>query len=96
MIQFINRSIELMIVGCICASPLGKKVPPILIPIAVDDGKPRLLKDEEALRLNSVFSYAVFNNLNCEIQAKLSVEGSGGIYGINFSDPQISHCVMNL
>jgi hypothetical protein len=43
-----------------------------------------------------MFNYAVFNNLNHEIQAKLSVEGSGGIFGIYLSDPQISHCVMNL
>jgi hypothetical protein len=68
-----------MIVGCICASPLGQKVPSFLIPIAVDDGKPRLLKDEEALRLNCLFNYSVFNNLNCEIQANLSVGGGGGI-----------------
>jgi len=61
----------------------------------LDDGKPRLLKDE-AFILNLVFNYAVFNNINGEIEAKLSVDGSGGICGINFSDPQISHCVMNL
>jgi hypothetical protein len=47
----------------------GWKVPSFLILIALDDGKPRLLKDEEAFRLNSVFNYAVFNNLNGEIQA---------------------------
>ena len=57
---------------------------------------PRLLKDEEAFRLNSMFNYAVFNNLNGEIQAKLSVDGRGGMYGINFSDPQNFHCVINL
>jgi hypothetical protein len=57
---------------------------------------PRLLKDEEAFRLNSMFNYAMFNNINGEIQAKLSVDGSGGIYGINFFDLQISHCVINL
>jgi hypothetical protein len=70
MIEFINQSIELIIVGCICASTLGEKVPSILIRIALDDGKPRLLKDEEAFRLNCMFNYAVFNNLNGEIQAK--------------------------
>jgi hypothetical protein len=43
-----------------------------------------------------MFNYAVFNNLNSEIQSKLSVDGSGGIYGIKFSDLQISHCVINL
>jgi hypothetical protein len=58
--------------------------------------KPWLLKDEEAFRLHFMFNYAVFNNLNLENQAKLSVEGSGGIFGINVSDPQISHCVINL
>jgi uncharacterized protein YbaR (Trm112 family) len=96
MTDFINQSVELIIVGCNCAFPLGEEVPSILIPIALDDGKPRLLKDEEAFRLNCVFNYTVFNNLNGEIQSKLSVDGSGGIYDINFSDPQISHCVMNL
>jgi len=79
MIEFINQSIELIIVGCICASPLGEEVPSILIPMALGDVKPRLLKDEEAFRLNSVF-----NNLSGEIEAKLSVDGNGGIYSINF------------
>jgi hypothetical protein len=68
MIEFINQSVELIIVGCNCASPLGEEVPSILIPIALDDGKPGLLKDEEAFRLNYVFNYAVFNNFNGEVQ----------------------------
>jgi hypothetical protein len=96
MIEVINQSVELIIVDCICASPLGEKVLSVLTPIALDDGKPRLLKDEEAFRLNYVFNYAVFNNVNGEIQAKLSLDGSGGIYDINFSDPRISHCMLNL
>ena len=93
-IKFTSQSIGLTPVGFICASPADKKGASVLIPVVLDNGKLRLLTNDEAYDLNFAFNNAVLNNVKGIIQVKLSVDGSSGVYGIDFSNPHISHCVI--
>lgn len=85
---------KVMIDGFILAPPLGRKDASVLVPIILDDKGARLLTHEEALKLNYTFNNVVLGDLNSKTQAKLSVNGSSEVYGIDFSNPYISHCVI--
>ncbi|GFR11935.1 uncharacterized protein TNCT_218311 [Trichonephila clavata] len=93
-IEFIDQSIGLTVAGFIRNFPLNEKTAKILIPVVLDNGEPRILASEEAFELNYAFNYAVFNDLYGRTQGELSVNGSSEIYGIDFSNPEISHCVI--
>ncbi|MDR0773612.1 MAG: hypothetical protein LBE46_04865 [Wolbachia pipientis] len=93
-IEFINQSIELTVAGFMCAPPLNGKGASILIPVILDSKGFRALTNKEALSINSTFDGAVFVDIDGKTQAELPVNGSSGIYGINFYDLQISHCVI--
>ncbi|WP_341820823.1 hypothetical protein [Wolbachia endosymbiont (group A) of Myopa testacea] len=93
-IEFIDQSTGLIVAGFIRNFPLNEKTAKILIPVVLDNGEPRVLTSEEALKLNYAFNYAVFNNLYSKVQAELPINGSSGIYGIDFSNKEISHCVI--
>ncbi|WP_265017758.1 hypothetical protein [Wolbachia endosymbiont (group A) of Andrena dorsata] len=85
---------KVMIDGFILAPPLGRKDASVLVPVILDDKGARLLTHEEALKLNYTFNNVVLGDLNSKTQAKLSVNGSSEVYGIDFSNPYISHCVI--
>lgn len=93
-IEFIDQSIGLTVAGFIRNFPLDKEKAKILIPVVLDNGEPRVLASEEALKLNYAFNYAVFNDLYGRTQGELSVNGSNVVYGIDFSNKEISHCVI--
>uniref|UniRef100_A0A1A9VJW7 Uncharacterized protein n=1 Tax=Glossina austeni TaxID=7395 RepID=A0A1A9VJW7_GLOAU len=93
-IEFINQSTGLTVVGFIRNFPLNEKTAKILVPVVLDNGEPRVLASEEALKLSYTFDYAVFNNLYSKVQAELPINGGSGIYGIDFSNKEISHCVI--
>ncbi|MDR2046047.1 MAG: hypothetical protein LBP77_03700 [Rickettsiales bacterium] len=92
-VESIGQSTGVTIYGFVCASPLDRKEASILIPL-VDSRRKRILTNEEALELNYAFNYAVFNDLYGRTQGELSLNGSNGIYSIDFSNKEISHCVI--
>ncbi|WP_353285651.1 hypothetical protein [Wolbachia endosymbiont (group A) of Gastracanthus pulcherrimus] len=93
-IESISQSTGVTIYGFVCASPLDRKEASVLVPVILDDKGARLLTHEEALKLNYAFNNVVLGDLNSKTQAKLSVNGSNVVYGIDFSNPEISHCVI--
>lgn len=93
-IEFINQSTGLTVAGFVRDVPSDKEKAKILIPVVLDNGEARVLTREEALKLNYAFNDAVFNNLYSKVQTELPINGDSGIYGIGFSNPQISHCVI--
>lgn len=93
-VESIGQSTGVTIYGFVCASPLDRKEASILIPLVLDSGRKRVLTNEEALELNYAFNYAVFNDLYGRTQGELSLNGSNGIYSIDFSNKEISHCVI--
>ncbi|WP_353277547.1 hypothetical protein [Wolbachia endosymbiont (group A) of Agelastica alni] len=93
-INSVYQSTKIIVVGFICASPLNREEASILIPLVLGGGGKRILTSEEALKLNYAFDGAVFYNLYDRTQGELSTNGSSGIYGIDFSNKEISHCVI--
>ncbi|WP_264338110.1 hypothetical protein [Wolbachia endosymbiont (group A) of Cheilosia soror] len=93
-IESIGQSTRVTVAGFIRNFPLNEKTAKILIPVVLDNGEPRILASEEALKLSYAFNYAVFNNLYSKVQAELPICGDSGIYGIDFSNKEISHCVI--
>ncbi|WCR58532.1 hypothetical protein [Wolbachia endosymbiont of Ctenocephalides felis wCfeJ] len=92
-IRSIYQSTGVEIEHFMCASPLGRKDASVLIPIVLDSGKPKLLTNEEAFKINYAFDGAVLNDLYNSTQAELLL-GAEGVYAINFSNSHISQCVM--
>jgi hypothetical protein len=92
--EFINQPEGLIANGFVCAPPLNGKGASILIPVILDSKGFRALTNKEALSINSTFDGAVFVDIKGKTQAELSVNGSSGIYGMNFYDLQVSHCVI--
>lgn len=92
--RFIDQSTEIMLTGFMCASPLDREEASVLMPIILEDKEARLLIKKEADKLNQAFDDVVFRDVNGRTQAKLSVNGSSEVYGIDFSNPYISHCVI--
>ncbi|WP_265015539.1 hypothetical protein [Wolbachia endosymbiont (group A) of Anoplius nigerrimus] len=93
-VESIGQSTGVIIYGFMCASPSNRKEASILIPIMQNCRGARLLTKEEAGNINRAFNYTVLNDLDGRTQAKLSVNGSSEVYGIDFSNPYISHCVI--
>ncbi|WP_265031942.1 hypothetical protein [Wolbachia endosymbiont (group A) of Merzomyia westermanni] len=93
-IESIGQATRVTVAGFIRNFPLNEKTAKILIPVVLDNGEPRILESEEALKLSYAFNYAVFNNLYSKVQAELPICGDSGIYGIDFSNKEISHCVI--
>ncbi|WP_341814570.1 hypothetical protein [Wolbachia endosymbiont (group A) of Chalcis sispes] len=93
-IESIGQATRVTVAGFIRNFPLNEKTAKILIPVVLDNGEPRILASEEALKLSYAFNYAVFNNLYSKVQAELPICGNSGIYGIDFSNKEISHCVI--
>ncbi|WP_264718911.1 hypothetical protein [Wolbachia endosymbiont (group A) of Lasioglossum morio] len=93
-INSVYQSTKTIVVGFMCASPLNRKEASILIPIMQNCRGARFLTNEEAGNINHKFNNAVLNDLDGRTQAELSTNGSSGIYGIDFSNKEISHCVI--
>ncbi|MDE5060651.1 MULTISPECIES: hypothetical protein [Wolbachia] len=93
-VESIGQLTGVAIYGFVCASPLGREEASILIPNIKGNEGARLLTNEEALKLNYAFNGAVFCDLYGKTQGKLLVNGSSGVYGIDFSNKEISHCVI--
>lgn len=93
-IEFIDQSTGIIVDGFVCASPLGKEVASILVPIMRNGKGGKLLTKDEAHAVNSVFGNAVLNDVDGKVQGGLSINRSSGIYGIDFSNKEISHCVI--
>ncbi|WP_353282978.1 hypothetical protein [Wolbachia endosymbiont (group A) of Pogonocherus hispidulus] len=85
---------KVMIDGFILAPPLGRKDASVLVPVILDDKGARLLTHEEALKLNYAFNNVVLDDVSDKVQAEISVNGSNVVYGIDFSNKEISHCVI--
>ncbi|WP_264705963.1 hypothetical protein [Wolbachia endosymbiont (group A) of Ancistrocerus nigricornis] len=85
---------KVMVDGFILAPPLNRRVVSILTPITQNGKGIKLLTKEEVRAINRAFNHAVLDDISGRTQAKLSVNGSSGIYGIDFSNPYISHCVI--
>ncbi|WP_353289286.1 hypothetical protein [Wolbachia endosymbiont (group A) of Paraperithous gnathaulax] len=85
---------KVMVDGFILAPPLNGRVVSILTPITQNGKGIKLLTKEEVRAINRAFNHAVLDDISGRTQAKLSVNGSSGIYGIDFSNPYISHCVI--
>ncbi|WP_250296208.1 hypothetical protein [Wolbachia endosymbiont of Oedothorax gibbosus] len=92
--EFIDQPTEIIIAGFVCASPLGREEASVLIPLVLNGGRKRILTNEEALKLNHAFNGAVFNDLYGGTQGELAINGGNGLYSIDFSNPEISHCVI--
>ncbi|WP_341823385.1 hypothetical protein [Wolbachia endosymbiont (group A) of Agelastica alni] len=93
-VESIGQSTGVIIYGFMCASPSNRKEASILIPIMQNCRGARLLTKEEAGNINRAFNYTVLNDLDGRTQAELSTNGSSEVYGIDFSNPYISHCVI--
>ncbi|OAL97402.1 MAG: hypothetical protein TV42_02140 [Wolbachia endosymbiont of Dactylopius coccus] len=85
---------KVMIDGFILAPPLNGRVVSILTPITQNGKEIKLLTKEEVRAINRAFNNAVLDDISGRTQAKLSVNGSSETYGIDFSNPYISHCVI--
>ncbi|MCX3065460.1 hypothetical protein [Wolbachia endosymbiont of Drosophila pseudotakahashii] len=73
----------------------GNNEDSILVPIVSCDNYYRFLTKEEVDTINSSFGMVVLNNIESYTLPKhLPVFGSRGIYGIDFSNKEISHCVI--
>ncbi|WP_264339089.1 hypothetical protein [Wolbachia endosymbiont (group A) of Cydia splendana] len=73
----------------------GNNEDSILVPIVSYDNYYRFLTKEEVDTINSIFGMVVLNNIESYTSPKhLPVFGSRGIYGIDFSNKEISHCVI--
>ncbi|WP_265023992.1 hypothetical protein [Wolbachia endosymbiont (group A) of Epagoge grotiana] len=73
----------------------GNNEDSILVPIVSYDNYYRFLTKEEVDTINSSFGMVVLNNIESYTSPKhLPVFGSRGIYGIDFSNKEISHCVI--
>ncbi|KAF5269444.1 hypothetical protein FQR65_LT12769 [Abscondita terminalis] len=93
-VESIGESTGVTIYGFMCASPLNRKEASVLIPIMQNCRGARLLTKEEARDINRAFNYTVLNDLYGRTQAELSTNGSSEVYGIDFSNPEISYCVI--
>lgn len=93
-VESIGQSTGVIIYGFMCASPSNRKEASILIPIMQNCRGARLLTKEEAGNINRAFNYTVLNDLDGRTQAELSTNGSSEMYSIDFSNPEISHCVI--
>ncbi|WP_341821829.1 hypothetical protein [Wolbachia endosymbiont (group A) of Ischnus inquisitorius] len=85
---------KVMIDGFILAPPLNERVVSILTPITQNGKGIKLLTKEEVRAINRAFNNAVLDDISGRTQAKLSTNGSSEVYGIDFSNPYISHCVI--
>ncbi|WP_341822452.1 hypothetical protein [Wolbachia endosymbiont (group A) of Clivina fossor] len=90
----VYQSTKMIVVGFICASPLNREEASILIPLVLGGEGKRILTSEEALKLNYAFNGAVLNDIDDKAQGELSADGRNGVYGIDFSNKEISHCVI--
>lgn len=70
-----------------------KKEDSILIPIVSYNNEEGYLTREEVNHVNNIFGMDVLNNFEGKTSQK-SLLGKG-VYGIDFSNPNISYCVMN-
>ncbi|MGL9779406.1 MAG: hypothetical protein ACR5K5_04065 [Wolbachia sp.] len=88
------QSTKTIVAGFMCASPLNREEASILIPIMQDCRGARFLTKEEARDINHAFNNVVLDDVSDKTQATFKVNGSSAIYGIDFSNKEISHCVV--
>jgi hypothetical protein len=88
------QSTKTIVAGFMCASPLNREEASILIPIVQDCRGARFLIAKEAGDINHKFNNPVLDDISDKTQATFKVNGSSGIYGIDFSNKEISHCVI--
>ncbi|WP_253303664.1 hypothetical protein [Wolbachia endosymbiont of Phyllotreta cruciferae] len=93
-IRSIYQMVKVTIDGFVSASPLDRTEASILTPIMQNGKGIELLTKEDARAINRRFNNAVLADINGRTQAELSTNGSSGIYGIDFSNKEISHCVI--
>ena len=93
-IRSIYQVVKVTIDGFVSAPPLDRTEASILTPIMQNGKGIELLTKEDARAINRRFNNAVLADINGRTQAELSTNGSSGIYGIDFSNPYISHCVI--
>lgn len=85
---------EVMIDGFILSPPLNGRVVSILTPITQNGKGIKLLTKEEVRAINRAFNNAILDDISDKTQATLKVNGSNVVYGIDFSNKEISHCVI--
>ncbi|WP_419247451.1 hypothetical protein ACJZL1_02775 [Wolbachia endosymbiont of Rhagoletis indifferens] len=88
------QSTKTIVAGFMCVSPLNREEASILIPIMQDCRGARFLTKEEARDINHAFNNVVLDDVSDKTQATFKVNGSSAIYGIDFSNKEISHCVV--
>ncbi|MDM8335074.1 hypothetical protein [Wolbachia pipientis] len=93
-IESIDQLTGVVIDGFICASPLNRKEASVLIPVIQGHKGIRFMTKEEARTINSAFNNIILNDTSGRTQAELSVNGNNAIYGIDFSNSEISYCVI--
>lgn len=92
--EILDPSTHVVINAFLCASPLNREEASILIPVILSNRGARFLTKEEARDINHKFNNPVLDDISDKTQATFKVNGSSGIYGIDFSNKEISHCVI--
>ncbi len=88
------QSTKTIVAGFMCASPLNREEASVLIPIMQNREGAKLLTKEEVRDINHAFNNVVLDDVSDKVQAEISVNGSNVVYGIDFSNKEISHCVI--
>ncbi len=88
------QSTKTIVAGFMCASPLNREEASVLIPIMQNREGAKLLTKEEVRDINHAFNNVVLDDVSDKVQAEISVNGSNVLYGIDFSNKEISHCVI--
>ncbi len=92
--EILDPSTRVVTSAFLCASPLNREEASILIPVILSNRGTRFLTKEEARDINHKFNNPVLDDISDKTQATFKVNGSSGIYGIDFSNKEISHCVI--
>ncbi|UPA54903.1 hypothetical protein MWH06_06565 [Wolbachia pipientis] len=92
--EILDPSTRVVTNAFLCAPPLNREEASILIPVILSNRGARFLTKKEACDINHKFNSAVLADISNKTQATFKVNGSSGIYGIDFSNPEISHCMI--
>ncbi|WP_341810448.1 hypothetical protein [Wolbachia endosymbiont (group A) of Volucella bombylans] len=93
-IEVLDPSTRVVTSAFLCASPLNREETSILIPVILSNRGTRFLTKEEARDINHKFNNPVLDDMSDKTQATFKVNGSSGVYGIDFSNKEISHCMI--
>ncbi|WP_265038312.1 hypothetical protein [Wolbachia endosymbiont (group A) of Hylaeus communis] len=92
--EVLDPSTRVVTSAFLCASPLNREETSILIPVILSNRGTRFLTKEEARDINHKFNNPVLDDMSNKTQATFKVNGSSGVYGIDFSNKEISHCMI--